>query len=906
MTFCQGPRCIGKETLERVYLYLKDKVHNKEPLEEAHVRETIFGPQGVDEDAGAELVPKVLELILIEEDELLLKNLIKGIFSGAVVEAPEEADLAIGRLDDASLSRALASTADRGAGGDEWRSREPPVVVFRDAVFAEDSKEAARPGDDAKGAGDVDDKRAPDAAAAAGCTARPRAGTGRRRGSSSRAQDGVHDGVHGHNGAVAMAARDAGEERALDASLAALVERAEGDLRDLLEASRLARQRSRATLRERLQRRWSDRRGALRDNGAGEDALALERDAATAREREAVARLDGTLGARRRRPRASSAVDAALRRRLDARSALAARLEKRASERRADAGGGAAGDAAAAEVVADLVAAHDATSRERGGARGRARRRARTCSGGATRAATRQDPDGDLDDVGVSEELADWAAADAEGARSELAAFDASQASLYGAQASLRGQVLLDRADPTKQLSAVDAASAGVREGLRLAAEDLDLPAKADDGALRSRAAALIGEHAAEQEAKEHAFAEERSRQHAALRSRLKARCVPAAPGVGPRSDEAVDEELAEWAELEGDLARRELKATRDAHAKFCGEAFGICEAARGNQTFHPTSIYELVILNCEAAGHRADMATVTALVRDHDGALGVLAGDLAKAHARKRADLVARLRDKHAQREAALKARLEAAAESEREREAKGEAAPPSPRGRLRELAEEVEATLAALDAELESERRREMLLVAAEVAPAPEAKADDAEYHRLFVDLADAEAAAAEKRLERQRSDARRQRDAIERRLERRRSTSKPKEPEAKPLPVSTTTQMLARQKFVAPKKPLPDIVAQIEQARDANSLAHQLHTKRQYRHLHVKPAAPAPLRAPPTRDAADLARAPARTSVRQGGLRTEVDPGKARYYYWFERAAAKGEEQAIENLALLDARV
>ena len=37
----------------------------------------------------------------------------------------------------------------------------------------------------------------------------------------------------------------------------------------------------------------------------------------------------------------------------------------------------------------------------------------------------------------------------------------------------------------------------------------------------------------------------------------------------------------------------------------------------------------------------------------------------------------------------------------------------------------------------------------------------------------------------------------------------------------------------------------------ARDATSLAHQLHTKRQYRHLHVKPAAPAPLRAPPTRD-------------------------------------------------------
>ena len=34
------------------------------------------------------------------------------------------------------------------------------------------------------------------------------------------------------------------------------------------------------------------------------------------------------------------------------------------------------------------------------------------------------------------------------------------------------------------------------------------------------------------------------------------------------------------------------------------------------------------------------------------------------------------------------------------------------------------------------------------------------------------------------------------------------------------------------------------------------------------------------------------------------TEVDLGKARY--WFERAAAKGDETAIEGLAQLDARV
>lgn len=57
--------------------------------------------------------------------------------------------------------------------------------------------------------------------------------------------------------------------------------------------------------------------------------------------------------------------------------------------------------------------------------------------------------------------------------------------------------------------------------------------------------------------------------------------------------------------------------------------------------------------------------------------------------------------------------------------------------------------------------------------------------------------------------------------------------------------------------------------EQAREANVVAHQLHSKRQHRHLNVKPARPppvAPLWVPP-RDAAAQANAPARTSVRQG---------------------------------------
>ena len=83
---------VGKETLERVYLYLKDKVHNKEPLEAADVKAEVFGPHGVDEQAGAELVPKVLQLILLEEDELLLKNLVKGVFVDDPADDVDESD----------------------------------------------------------------------------------------------------------------------------------------------------------------------------------------------------------------------------------------------------------------------------------------------------------------------------------------------------------------------------------------------------------------------------------------------------------------------------------------------------------------------------------------------------------------------------------------------------------------------------------------------------------------------------------------------------------------------------------------------------------------------------------------------------------------------------------------------
>jgi len=154
-----------------------------------------------------------------------------------------------------------------------------------------------------------------------------------------------------------------------------------------------------------------------------------------------------------------------------------------------------------------------------------------------------------------------------------------------------------------------------------------------------------------------------------------------------------------------------------------------------------------------------------------------------------------------------------------------------------------------------------------AAEAAPGkrPAAKGDeeDAEaYHALFVELAAAEGDAAARRVARQEDDAKRQRDAIGRRLAKRRASSLAAA--RKPLPVSATSQALARLKGGPPKT--TDLVAQIEEARRANAVSHQLHTKRQHRHLQVK-AAPAPLWGSGHADRADLAQAPGRTSVRQG---------------------------------------
>ena len=67
--------------------------------------------------------------------------------------------------------------------------------------------------------------------------------------------------------------------------------------------------------------------------------------------------------------------------------------------------------------------------------------------------------------------------------------------------------------------------------------------------------------------------------------------------------------------------------------------------------------------------------------------------------------------------------------------------------------------------------------------------------------------------------------------------------------------------------PASPLPDLITQINEARQANALAHQLHNKRQHRHLNVKPAPGPPAMWGTKEFAADFNKSQARTSVRQG---------------------------------------
>ena len=281
-----------------------------------------------------------------------------------------------------------------------------------------------------------------------------------------------------------------------------------------------------------------------------------------------------------------------------------------------------------------------------------------------------------------------------------------------------------------------------------------------------------------------------RRKQQEAVRRRMRHR-VSSTDAADGADDDDDAEELAEWADLERDDAdRREVKAAAAAHARFCGEAVGICAAA----------------------GRDADMSAVSSLIADHDGALKSLSAGLNDQRRKRRAELVARLRRKRK------------AASSDDE----------CPRTMLEKLGAEIEGALAALDADLESERRQKMhefvtdrrrkVLAAVEssgtfvnVRPREEAKATDEEqeirYHKVFVGMADAEARAADRRASRQAEENRRQKDAIARRLARRRS--------------SAAAKSAAREAAEAePRSPAPsaasDLVAQIEAARESNTVA------------------------------------------------------------------------------------
>ena len=98
VAFTAEPHCVGKETLEEVYLFLKEKVHNNEDLEanKAAIHAHIFGK--INRRAGADpadpggavdnraLVPALLELMLLEEEELLVRKAIEQL----LMDPPDE------------------------------------------------------------------------------------------------------------------------------------------------------------------------------------------------------------------------------------------------------------------------------------------------------------------------------------------------------------------------------------------------------------------------------------------------------------------------------------------------------------------------------------------------------------------------------------------------------------------------------------------------------------------------------------------------------------------------------------------------------------------------------------------------------------------------------------------------
>ncbi len=863
---------VGKETLERVYLYLKDKVHNKEPLEAADVKDEVFGPHGVDEQAGAELVPKVLQLILLEEDELLLKNLVKGVF---VDDANDDIDESDDELALAPLEAALLEAASKPDTHVEAEDAKPSRV--RRHIPPESDDESDGRGDWPE----PEPEAVPDTATRSTLEEKLRAARARAPDEASPllVKNGPGDYVlnadwdyDDEEGVVevTLVQRDLAEEAARDRWHDQILAKAQIDLRVVGEDAAEAVSKGLDDVRARFQKKRDkvrdDAEKARRVDKEGQQAID---DAREALERFAECASRGL----------EEAAARSLRNRIAARARLRAQLERRFSARMA---AGNVDDVEAqlkrqdaaleahqtenleesvsaehlAMTVAD-VAARDARGRrrradERASDRVKARRRL------LERLASRTS--------NSETEFREWAELCRDDDQNDLRARRLDEAKLcgdvYGELKFLNAPVdpvdvtrlTRDHHDQRKQLSdrlARRHAEKRMRCIEKVRTSDRD----AADAALEALDEKLCDE-------RRQALDALSDRHVDALRGRLLLarvdannvlQVLPAAQRIGDglakavtelRSEddlrkqalklierhaaehERVDDMLADARLKQQEALRRRVRErlmrSDDSIPKDELDEWSELEKEVDRREVkacaaHHASFCGEAVGICARAGGSADMNAVADLVRDHDECLRALAARLHDDRARRRGDLLRRLAERKAQ---------------------------------------DVEGELVQLDADLEAERRQKMhefvaarrsrvlecvaqkgtLIVVESKGTVDETKSQDSsdddepisqserrrseDYRALFATLQRNEERASESRRERRVDDARRHKECIERRLARRR------------------TQSRGASRSNGVMSPLTDVVAQIEAARDSSSMARKLDANRR-REFVARPA-------------------------------------------------------------------
>lgn len=794
MRFCRN-KVIGSTALEKVYLYLKDKVHNNEPLAERDVKQSIFVALEIDED-GADLVPKIIELILVEEDELVLKRLINRLVattSGSATKGARNDDTKYESKNDAvaattqdaqvrgSLEYDASWRANADAAADELRVRlEAERAKARAALEAR--RRRRNRSVDEPDEGMVDLSSFAEAQAKAELRLRSRLGAERERARAAleerlrrrqvphdeaeRLRDEMED-MHDDvlmAGLRSLASSNLGrrdisfdDARQLCASHAEL----ESRLRLELEASR---ERARKELRARASRRGGKssndhemaRFEAQFDSVATHTAVGTRAitDACavpSVDEAAAAARLESSAAELLRRLAADeSELEGRF---VVAQSHRSAALRRRIAQR---------GNKELLQALADDE--RESTAQE---LEGISAIQSKFC--GATLGWARA-AGGSVDASAVVGLVARH-----EAARGELA-------DRLAAQALRRRAALLERIrrDPTEaELSELDrelhedkwrqlnelvasqqkgllaviqtedeTSSFGAATNLRAAYDRVASTSAADRSVVeglrsglrlratansgREAAAALIEQQAIDEESKEATWLTARAEQQAALRQRLKARCAVA-------TDVDVDD-LADYAALEDDMDAKELDDVAATHSRFCGEAAAIADN---------------------------DAKAAAKLVADHDAALRRLGAEIAADHKRRRVALLAQVAArKHARKE---------------------------------DLASDVDTAFSRLDAELRDDRRSRLRAATQQhrAAVLASLNSNATSEEGMFKALCDNETAAHDRRLQRESTVAERQRQSIERRLAERASRKK-------------------------------SLVGHIEEARKRHATANQLHAQ------------------------------------------------------------------------------